>query len=220
MALKNSQYDTIMREYEQKQLHSQDVLNAHYQRVYDCIPEIRDLENAISHLSVQKARNLLEGDETALSSLKEEISMLRQKKSALLSSYGFPEDYLEPSYERADCKDTGYIGSQKCHCFKKATIDLLYTQSNLKEILAKENFNTFSLAYYSENHIDPKTGRSSLSIMRDALAVSKEFVRTFGQEFRNLFLYGDTGVGKTFLSNCIAKELDRQRLFRYLLYSI
>ena len=73
MALKNSQYDTIMREYEQKQLHSQDVLNAHYQRVYDCIPEIRDLENAISHLSVQKARNLLEGDETALSSLKEEI---------------------------------------------------------------------------------------------------------------------------------------------------
>lgn len=48
MALKNSQYDTIMREYEQKQLHSQDVLNAHYQRVYDCIPEIRDLENAIS----------------------------------------------------------------------------------------------------------------------------------------------------------------------------
>lgn len=55
MALKNSQYDTIMREYEQKQLHSQDVLNAHYQRVYDCIPEIRDLENAISHLSVQKA---------------------------------------------------------------------------------------------------------------------------------------------------------------------
>ena len=39
MALKNSQYDTIMREYEQKQLHSQDVLNAHYQRVYDCIPE-------------------------------------------------------------------------------------------------------------------------------------------------------------------------------------
>ena len=122
MALKNSQYDTIMREYEQKQLHSQDVLNAHYQRVYDCIPEIRDLENAISHLSVQKARNLLEGDETALSSLKEEISMLRQKKSALLSSYGFPEDYLEPSYECADCKDTGYIGSQKCHCFKKATI--------------------------------------------------------------------------------------------------
>ena len=43
--------------------------------------------------------------------------------------------------------------------------------------------------------------------MRDAFAVSKEFVRTFGQEFRNLFLYGDTGVGKTFLSNCIAKEL-------------
>lgn len=57
MALKNSQYDTIMREYEQKQLHSQDVLNAHYQRVYDCIPEIRDLENAISHLCPESTKS-------------------------------------------------------------------------------------------------------------------------------------------------------------------
>ena len=198
MALKNSQYDTIMREYEQKQLHSQDVLNAHYQRVYDCIPEIRDLENAISHLSVQKARNLLEGDETALSSLKEEISMLRQKKSALLSLYGFPEDYLEPSYECADCKDTGYIGNRKCHCFHKAVIDLLYTQSNLQHILEKENFDTFSLSYYSDNHINPKTGRSSLTNMKNVYLTCREFADTFADNFRNLFLYGDTGVGKTF----------------------
>ena len=43
--------------------------------------------------------------------------------------------------------------------------------------------------------------------MKNAHLTALEFVDTFADEFRNLFLYGDTGVGKTFLSNCIAKEL-------------
>ena len=73
--------------------------------------------------------------------------------------------------------------------------------------MEKENFDTFSLSYYSDNHIDPKTGRSSLTNMKNAYLTCREFADTFADNFRNLFLYGDTGVGKTFLSNCIAKEL-------------
>ena len=98
-------------------------------------------------------------------------------------------------------------GSGKCHCFKKAIVDYLYTQSNLKDILDKENFSTCSLTYYSRNHIDPLTGRSSLESMETALNVCHNFVDTFSEEFHNILLYGDTGVGKTFLSHCIAKEL-------------
>ena len=90
---------------------------------------------------------------------------------------------------------------------KAAASRLLYEQSNLKEILKTENFNSFSMKYYSDNYIDPKSGRSSLSVMKDALAVCKDFIRTFDQEHKSLFLYGSVGVGKTFLSNCIAKEL-------------
>ena len=77
----------------------------------------------------------------------------------------------------------------------------------MKEILQRENFSTFRLDYYSDNYVDPKTGRTSLTTMKEALAVCKDFAYHFGEEPRNLFLYGDTGVGKTFLSNCIAKEL-------------
>lgn len=207
MALKNAQYDTIMRRYEQRQLHNQDVLHRHYEEIDSQIPEIRELEAAMAGLSVRKAHLLLDGDESALASSREELARLRQKKAGLLLSHGFPEDYLELSYECADCRDTGYIGSRKCHCFKKATIDLLYTQSNLKEILKSENFDTFSFNYYSDNHIDAKTGRTSLETIQNAVQICKDFVRTFGTDFRNLFFYGDTGVGKTFLSNCIAREL-------------
>ena len=138
---------------------------------------------------------------------REQQKKLTLQKKALLTSNGYPEDYLEPIYQCSDCHDTGYIGNQKCHCFQKAIIQLLYTQSNLQEILEKENFDTFSLSYYSNHYIDKKTGRSSLALMQDALAACHTFVNTFSTDFRNLFLYGSTGVGKTFLSHCIAREL-------------
>ncbi|MEF9916489.1 MAG: ATP-binding protein [Lachnospiraceae bacterium] len=207
MALKNSQYDTIMRNYEQKQLHSRDVLARHYKEVYQRIPEMKPLEDSISFLSIRQAKKLLNNEKHALSSLKIELEALRKRKSLLLTDYGFSENYLEPTFSCPDCQDTGYIGNQKCHCFKKNTIELLYSQSNLNDILLKENFDTFSLSYYSNNFIDPKSGRSSLTIMKNALQVCKCFVKDFETDFSNLFFYGDTGVGKTFLSNCIAKYL-------------
>lgn len=207
MALTNAQHDLIMRSYEEKQLRSQNILLQHYKEIYSKIPQIKELENSISFLSVQQAKKLLDGDDSALDTLRTQIYALRTEKSTLLKEHGYPEDYLEETYECPLCKDTGYIGSKKCACFKKATIELLYAQSNLKEILQKENFGTFRLDYYSDNFVDPKTGRSSLTTMKEALTVCKRFADAFSEEPRNLFLYGDTGVGKTFLSNCIAKEL-------------
>ena len=207
MALNNSQYDTILRTYEQKQLHNRNILDKRQQNVYNKVPEVQLINKQISSLSVKQARKLLEGDENALSELRQQIQLLSKQKEDLMVQAGFPADYLEPVYECPDCRDTGYINNQKCHCFRKAAIDLLYTQSNMKHILESENFDTFSFRYYSENHVDPKTGRSSLATMKKAYQTALEFVDTFSTEFRNLFLYGDTGVGKTFLSNCIAKEL-------------
>ncbi len=207
MGLKNSQYQAIMREYEQKQLRSRDTLARHYAEVYTRSPEFQSLDESISILSVQYGKRLLNGDDHAVESLKSELAILRKQKDELLQSCGFPSDYLEPSYECSQCRDTGYIDNQKCRCFKAAASRLLYEQSNLKEILKTENFNSFSMKYYSDNYIDPKSGRSSLSVMKDALAVCKDFIRTFDQEHKSLFLYGSVGVGKTFLSNCIAKEL-------------
>lgn len=207
MALNNSQYDSIIRTYEQKQLHNRDILDKHYATAYEKLPQLKELHRAISELSIKQARKLIDGDESALAELKVQLKALSQEAKDLLTSGGFPTDYLDPVYSCTDCKDTGYIGNKKCHCFQKAIIDMLYTQSNLKYILQEENFDTFSFSYYSTNHIDPKTGASALANMEKAYMAARDFVATFGKEFHNLFLYGDTGVGKTFLSNCIAKEL-------------
>lgn len=207
MALSNSQYAQLMRTYELRQLDNEHRLRRHYEHAYTLIPGLRELDDKISSLSISQARSLLDGNDSALGQLKEELSLLFSRKKALLQSAHLPEDYLTLQYTCPDCQDTGYIGTNKCHCFEKAIVDLLYTQSNLQEILEQENFSAFRTEYYSSNHIDPLTGRSSLESAETALRICHRFTDTFSDEFCNLLLYGDTGVGKTFLSHCIAKEL-------------
>ena len=136
MALTNSQYDAIMRIYEQKHLRTHDRLTRHYSEIYEKIPRIREIDEEISHLGVAGAQALIDGNADAPARFRERLHALRDEKQALLAGSGYPSDYLEPSYECPDGQDTGYLDGRKCRCFQKAEIDLLYTQSNLQDILA------------------------------------------------------------------------------------
>ena len=184
-----------------------DIQMARYEEVYKKLPEFKTLDDSIASLSIQHGKKLLDGDTSAVDALKKDLAELRNRKIHLLKSAGFPEDYLEPVYDCPDCKDTGYIGNKKCHCFKKAIIGLLYDQSNIKKFPVEADFSNFRLDYYSVSHYDKKTGRSSRSMMEDPLRICHNFIDSFGTGFNNLFFYGDVGVGKTFLSTCIAKEI-------------
>ncbi len=207
MALKNTQYDEIMREYYRKQTEDRHEQEERIRRATEALPELAAIDHEIASLSISSARKALEGDETALSHLREDIKALSEKKTELLTSHGYPADYLEINYHCPDCQDTGYIGQEKCHCFRQAVIDLLYTQSNIRDILEEENFDHFSFRYYSDTAVSPTTGLSSLVTMKKLVAESMDFIRNFDTDFQNFFFYGDTGVGKTFLSHCIAREL-------------
>ena len=207
MALKNTQYDEIMREYYRKQTEDRHEQEERIRLASEAVPELSAIDRQIASLSVSSARKALEGDENALLHLREDIKALSGRKAALLTSHGYPADYLEMHYHCPDCQDTGYIGQEKCHCFRQAVIDLLYTQSNIREILEEENFDHFSFRYYSDTAVSPATGLSSLATMKKLVAECMDFIRNFDTEFQNFFFYGDTGVGKTFLSHCIAREL-------------
>ena len=207
MALTNSQYDQLMRTYEAKQRAARLRLEKKKADIDAAVPALRQLDEQIATFSVQQAHLLLEGDESALSTLKDELSRARHQRAALLAQAGFTPADLEPDYECPDCQDTGYIGSKRCHCLRQAIIDLIYTQSNIKTILETENFDTLTLDYYSDASIDPSTGRSPLDNAKLAVNACHAFVEQFDHTFENLFFYGSTGVGKTFLSNCVAKAL-------------
>lgn len=207
MALKNTQYDTLIREYNRRQLENKRLQDERIAAAYEMIPALADIDAQVASLGVAQARKLLDGDEDALFVLKAELQTLGRQRTQLLTENSFPADYLEMHYSCPDCRDTGYIENEKCHCFRQAAIDLLYTQSNIKEILQEENFDTFSYEYYSDKMINPTTGQSALATIKQVVGECKRFIADFDNTLENFFLYGNTGVGKTFLTHCIAKEL-------------
>ena len=186
MPLQNYQYDTIMREYSKTQSQNRRILEERTQEIYKKIPRIHEIDEEVATLSAKKARALLSGESSGLEDLKAAISLLSQERNALLVCNSYPEDYLELPYKCPVCQDTGYVG---------------------KEILKKENFDHFSFDYYSDTMKNEATGLTERETARRAYDIARGFVRNFDSSFENLFLYGDTGVGKTFLSHCIAHDL-------------
>ena len=207
MPLQNFQYDTIMREYSRRQAQNHRILEEHTAEAYGKIPRLKEIDDEVATLSADKVRRLLNGEEKGTSDLKAAIQELSDERITLLVANGFPGDYLEMPYTCPDCQDTGYVGTKKCHCFLKAIIDLFYTQSNLKGLLEQENFEHFNFDYYSSNYRDRLSGQNSRELATRAYQECMNFIHNFDTEHGNLLLFGNTGIGKTFLSHCIAKEV-------------
>lgn len=217
MALSNSQYNAIMRIYNQRQLDNKHAQDERAAEVYEKLPQIRELELAISQKAVACARRLLDGDSGARDTLKAELDDLKEQKAILLKACGFRPDYMEMQYVCSDCQDTGYIGGTKCHCFRQEQMKLLYAQSNIDRVIQTENFDHFSYDYYDDSRIIPELGTTVASYMKLVYGWCREFADRFPVQGGNLLFTGSTGVGKTFLTNCIAKELmDRYQSVIYL----
>ena len=118
MALSNSQYESIMRVYNRTQLQKKHELDARVDEVYEKIPAVREMNDAIAAAAVKSAKELLAGDADAVKRLRGTIADLKEQRQVLLSAYGYPADYLEMQYNCPDCKDTGYKDGIKCHCFR------------------------------------------------------------------------------------------------------
>ena len=207
MPIKNHQYNSIMREYDARRLKSHREAMARRGELYAKIPRLRELDDAIAHGSVESAKLSLSGGPKALLALRGRNEALSAEKKALIAANGYPEDYLDPHYLCTDCSDTGFIGREKCHCFRQAIVDMLYSQSNVRQAIVRENFDTFSYRYYPDDYIEESVRMTPLENMRRVVASAKQFIEGFDTSPDNLLIYGNTGVGKTFLTNCIAREL-------------
>lgn len=193
MGLSNVQYDEIMRRYEKRRDSSRHQANERKAYIYEHVKGYKELDDDIPSFCVEQAKKFLNGDDSALvlskSLMKEKINA----KETLLIDSGYRLDYLLPEYECPDCQDTAYIGTQKCHCFKQAIINLLYEQSGIKEMIERENFSHLKYDYYSGEDLER---------FKRAVAICKDFCN---HEYQNIFFYGTVGTGKSFLSGCIAK---------------
>ena len=222
MAIDNSSYNAIMREYENIRANNRAAQIRRIEEVYEKIPEMKELNNSTGSVAVSRYKESLKSGRLSINDLKNDIDGIKNKKEELLLSAGFSKDYMEITYDCKDCKDTGYIDGKKCHCLQLKIRKLLYAQSNLENILSKENFENFSFDYYDNKTILPGQNMTNAAYMEGV----KRFCEKFADKYfkingskngvdtasdendrRNIIFSGNTGVGKTYLSNCIAKVL-------------
>ena len=149
---------------------------------------------------------LKKGQDTsrAVADLAEKNLSLQSERIQALISAGFPPDYLDEEYMCPRCHDTGYIGTDICSClmslYKK---ELKVSLSSLLK-LGDETFDNFDLSWY-DNTYDPELGMSPRDHMEGVCEMCYRYANKFGDKSTNLYLNGSTGLGKTFLSACIAR---------------
>ena len=208
MALSNSQYNAIMREYERLQAESRSELRARKEKIYAAVPKLRALELQAGNSAMERFRTAVKtGNRAAVEGFSGELRDLEAEKRRLLAEAGYPADALEPRFRCPDCRDTGMADGQRCHCFKARAAELLYSQSGLRRIIERENFDRFSLELYDDQRVITKVGMTERAYMEKQLERCRRYAAGFREKRENLLFRGNTGVGKSFLSHCIAKEL-------------
>ncbi len=199
-----------MRRYEEiRETHRHELL-AREAEIAEKIPGITALDDRAAEASVTAAKRRIISPDADLSDYEAEMRDISKERVRLLEEHGYPANYLEMQYDCPLCRDTGFIDGIRCACFKKAAIDLLYSEYSISHVLEKENFRNFSFDWYSDTIQNELTGRTERQTARDAVMLARHFIANAGRPDNNLYIYGNTGVGKTFLTHCIAREmLDR-----------
>ncbi len=175
--------------------------------VYGRVPEIERIDAALRSQMTQLVRLTV----TRPADMKARIAALEKEnleaqalRAELLVENGFPMDYLDAIYDCPKCRDTGNGPSGPCEC-----LDRLYNQELTRELgvlLQKgdECFERFDLDLYSPVY-DPARGCAPREMAQIALESCRKFADNFPKVSSNLLLQGAPGLGKTYLSACIAR---------------
>lgn len=205
----NEIFNSIIEEYEKQQTKNKRDRDMRIKQVYERVPEIELIDKKISQVGSDTLKAILSDPENknAKEEMRKKFDILSQKRRLLLDKFGIPLDFDKLKYKCPLCKDTGYVENKgRCSCFEQKMINRLYKQSNMSELLKQQNFDRFELSYYSKK-IPQGFKKSPYDNMKNIRSFCDKFIKNFDNSNKNLIFYGSTGLGKTFMSSCIAREL-------------
>lgn len=197
------------RELERDRAAHADELEERRRAAYAREPRLRAIDRELSATAVSVLRaSLASGGDPAeaIEKLRCRNLALQEERGALLTGMGLPADYLTDRPLCTKCGDTGYQGSATCACVRERYARLLKEQLSAVLPIRDQNFSRFRLEYYSTRP-DGRLGLSPRENMAYNLDECKDYAAHFGKDSPNLLLYGSTGLGKTFLSSCIAEAV-------------
>ena len=179
----------------------------HLAEAYQQVPRIREIDILLRRTMAMAAQAVFAsgGDvQSAMAEAKAQNQALQRERAWLIDT-NFEEGFLDETPICDRCGGTGYMGSAMCECLTE-----LCRQEQKKELTllsgGKENFSQFRLDYYPDR-VDPKLGVSPRAIMERNFRTCRTYAATFSQNSGNLLFIGGTGLGKTFLSACIARAV-------------
>ena len=208
MAYDAELYREIEAEYEDIRRQNEADLEERRERVFKNVPEVMDVDNEIKMLGLKLYKIALSGEnmESKIKDLRLEQKRLLRKRDALLLENGYATDELSERFLCSKCRDTGAVGTSLCDCYRRKLVLKAYEQSNLSSQLKHQSFKTFDLTLYSDKP-EGNYGISPREHMKGILDTCLKFVNNVNKTEKNLLFWGAPGLGKTFLSTCIAKEL-------------
>jgi len=179
----------------------------HLAEAYAKVPRIREIDIELRRTMAQAAQAAFlqgsDGRELLEQARKQNLGLQEERKA--LAQQHFEEGFLDESPICGLCGGSGYVGSNMCECLRE-----LCRQEQKREVSilsgGKENFSQFRLEYYPDR-IDRDLGVNIRSVMERTLQSCRQYAVTFTEKSGNLLFSGDTGLGKTFLSACIARTV-------------
>lgn len=174
---------------------------------YRQIPRLREIDRLLRQTmaaAVQTAFSKGEDVQAAMEQVKQENLRLQQERRELIEA-NFRLGWLDETPICSHCGGSGYIGSTMCRCLAELCLE---EQKKELTLLAGSDasFDQFRLEYY-DDVVDPNLGVNIRTVMAKTFDICFQYARNFGAGAGNLLFSGDTGLGKTFLSACIAKEV-------------
>ncbi len=173
---------------------------------YQRIPRVREIDLQLRRTMAKAAQSAFAGGEAqaVMARARQENQSLQAERRTLLAE-AFGRDFSTEEPLCSHCGGSGYVGSTMCQCLlelcrqeQKQELTLLNT--------ATERFGDFRLDYYSDRP-DSRTGISPRQIMERTYQLCRQYAANFSMEAGNLLFSGNTGLGKTFLSACIARAV-------------
>lgn len=204
----------LLKEYEKKKFIADTNFEYKKSSLYRDYPKLDEINSKINNYAITLSKLILENNIEEYEKAKEEFEKLKEDKELIIKNLNLPDDFFTPNYECKLCNDTGYVIDENnktvlCSCIKQKLFNIKYNSSNIGD-LNKENFATFDVSLYSTD-INPDKFKANISPrtnIENIKRIAENFISNFDDpEEKNLLFIGNTGLGKTFLSNCIANEL-------------
>lgn len=204
---KSELHNEIMREYDFIRATNEATQKNNKEQIYNHFPRVKEIDEELSSISLKACRRMLDSGanhEEIITSLQKNTENLLNEKNEIFQNAGLPIDFMNEIYNCPICKDRGSYNNKWCECYYEKLQKHLQKKSNISAD-KMHSFDKFDISLYPET-VNTEYGASPREIAKNIYNIAFKYANFDSSIPKQLLLYGSTGLGKTFTSECIARE--------------